>query len=165
MSRTILFASTPKDEEQLIALFESLGLLRIPMVRELTPYDGRGGYLSSLAENELQVWGDPPRYQDVLDPLLRFRFSDIQPGYLRPGRIEQNLDSDVMASKTRLTFDRIARWIRKNWPKPNGIFEYCGPDAANIIRNQGLMVTDLVPGTAITYVPIDREGPIFEVKY
>jgi hypothetical protein len=81
---------------------------------------------------------------------------EVIPFYFRPGRITQNLDVDRLAAQTKSNFGKIARWIRKNWAKPEDIGVWCGPEALELIRSRRLIVTDLVPGVTITYIPVDR---------
>lgn len=162
MSNAILFAAVGSDEDALTAYIESIGLRLVASCPNLSAQDRpRGGYLSPMPEGSLQTWhnprlGHPPRYSEAIDPLLSFSFGEAIPPYYRPGRITQNLDNDRLAAQTKPNFGRICRWIRKNWPKPVGLYNYCGPEAETLIRSQGLEVTDLVPGITITYVPIDR---------
>jgi hypothetical protein len=166
MSNAILFAAVGSDLDALISYIHSIGLILVPdRPGPRSAERLRGGYLSPVPESELQTWRNPrlnypARYCDVLDPLLEFNLGEVLPNHFRPGRITQNLDNDRLAAETKLNFGRISRWIRKNWPKPEGMYIYSGPEARDLIRSKGLIVTDLVPGVTITYVPIRPNQPI-----
>ena len=170
MSNTIIFAAVGSDEESLIAYIESLGLQFVPGGPDYGSEGRLGhGFISPFPESELRTGGPPGfplNYYDVWDPLISFSFCKILPSHLRPGRITRNLDNPDLVEKTKLNYGRIYRWIKKNWPK-NEISSdcWCGPEARQLIESRGLVVTDLVPGTTITYVPIDPAGSTFEVKY
>ena len=162
MSNAILFAAVGSDVDALISYIHSIGLILVPdRPGPRSAERLRGGYLSPVLESELQTWRNPrlshpARYSEVLDPLLSFNLGEVLPKHFRPGRITRNLDNDHLAAQTKLNFGRISRWIRKNWPKPGGMYDYCGPEAHTLIQSKGLIVTDLVPGVTTTYVPVDR---------
>lgn len=162
MSNATLFAAVGSDEDALISYIQSIGLILVPdRPGPRSTECVRGGYLSPMAEGELQTWRNPrlshpAKYSEALDPLLSFNLGEVLSNHFRPGRITQNLDNDRLAAQTRLNFGRLSRWIRTNWPKPEGMHTYCGPEAHALIQSRGLIVTDLVPGVTITYVPINR---------
>jgi hypothetical protein len=120
------------------------------------PLTLRGCWISPVPASELRTTRKPPgRYADVLDPILRFTRSAYQPPYLMPGNIYWNNDKPALAVQTKSTFQKIARWVRKNWPKPEGRDQYFGPEARRLVFEEGVQATDMVPGVTLTRVRLD----------
>lgn len=117
-----------------------------------------GCWISPVPAHELHPWGragDPQvQYLDVLDPILSFTRSVYTPPYLTPGDIYWNNDAPNLAVQTKSTFQKIARWVRKNWPKPEGDDWHFGPEATHLVFEQGIKATSMVPGVTFNGMSI-----------
>jgi hypothetical protein len=140
------------DTSQLMAVATSMGLQAIAMRADRTlasdPADGPGCYLSLVPSHELHPFGDPPvRYTDARDPLLFFMRPYYKAPYLVAGQINWNNDDPSLAAITRPYFQRLARWVRANWKKPENCAFYAGPGASERIA-EGAELVNVLPGTA-----------------
>lgn len=162
MGSRILFVAGPSDLEVLTNFIRSLGLHLVPLQSDQKYTDDSriltGCFISPVPAHELQTWGNPSvRYSDVLDPILRFTRSVYSPPYLTPGDIYWNNDVPALAAKTKSTFQRIARWVRKNWAKPEGDDWHFGPEARHLVFVKGIEATSMVPGVKLTRVPVSPD--------
>lgn len=114
--------------------------------------DHPGCFISPIPSLYLRTWKG--RYSDVLDPILHMTRSVYEAPYLTPGDIYWNDDVPALAAQTRPTFQKIARWIRKAWPKPEGDDCYFGPEARRLVFEEGIQATSMVPGVTFTRVPV-----------
>jgi hypothetical protein len=151
MGSRILFVAGPDDIKALADFIRGLGLHLVPPQSNQRYTDDSGFltgcFISPIPADQLRTWGSPSiRYSDVLDPILSFTRSVYDPPYLTPGNIYWNDDVPALASETKSTFQKIARWIRKNWPKPEGDDWHFGPEATHLVFEKGIEATSMVPG-------------------
>ncbi len=162
MGSTFLFYASPEDQKDLIDFIRGMGLYLVPPQADQEYTDDacvlRGCWISPVPAQKLHPWGragEPQvKYLDVLDPILSFTRSAYRPPYLIPGDIYWNNDVPALAAQTRATFQKIARWVRKNWPKPEGRDQYFGPEARRLVFEEGVKATSLVPGVTLTRIPV-----------
>ena len=151
MGSRILFYAGPQDMKALNSFVRSLGVYLVPPSPEIEYSDdetvlGRC-YISPVPKEKLRTWGhNTAWYQDALDPILSFERSVYQPPYIRPGNVYWNNDVRTLALQTKPTFQKIARWVRKNWPKPEGNDWHYGPEASHLVFEKGVKATSMVPG-------------------
>lgn len=108
--------------------------------------DGPYCYLSPVAESELHPYGVPPtRLTPARDPLIGFMRPYFAAPYLVCGHIQWTNDQPAVAERTKPYYQRIARWIRKEWKKHGD--SYVGPEAAQLIE-QGAQMVAALPGEA-----------------
>lgn len=159
MGSRIPFVAGPKDMKELNAFVRSLGMQLIPPGPDIEYSDdetllGRC-YISSLPEDKLESWGHKTRwYQETRNPIISFTRSVYNHPYIRPGDIYWNNDVPIIAAQTKFTFQKIARWIRKNWPKPEGDDWHFGPEAKHLVFEMGVEATSMVPGVELHRVSI-----------
>ena len=154
MGSRILFVAGPEDQKVLTDFIRTLGMYFVPPQADQEYTDDPsilgGCWISPVPAEKLHPWGragEPQvKYLDVLDPILRFTRSVYRPPYLRPGDIYWNNDVPALAAQTKPTFQKIARWVRKNWPKPEGDDWHFGPEARRLVFEEGVKATSLVPG-------------------
>jgi hypothetical protein len=157
-SRT-LFVAGPQDMKELNAFIRSLGMYMVSPGPDFKYSDdetvlGRC-YVSPIPAGKLKVSG--PKYiwySEVLDPIIPLMRSVYNPPYIRPGDLYWNNDVRELAVQTKPTFQAISRWIRKNWPKPEGDDWHFGPEARRLVFEEGVIATSLVPGVTLTKVPV-----------
>ncbi len=93
-------------------------------------------YLSPLPQNELHPYGEPKvLVSDATDPIMRFMRAYYKTPYLVLGHVYWSNDVPRLASITRPYFQQIARWIRREWRKPDGWDSYCGPEAQSLLES------------------------------
>lgn len=159
MGSRILFVAGPKDMKELNAFVRSLGVHLVPPSPDIEYSDdetvlGRC-YISPVPKEELQTWGHKVAwYQDALDPILSFERSVYQPPYIRPGNIYWNNDVRALAAQTKPTFQKIARWVRKHWPKPEGDDWHFGPEAKKLVFENGIEATSMVPEVTLNGISV-----------
>jgi len=158
MGSSILFAAGPEDMKELNAYIHSLGLYLVPPGPNWEYSDDEtvlgGCYISLVPQQHLRL---DPRYPErfsARNPILMFTRSVYKPPYLRPGDIYWSNDSKEVGRQTAPVFKKIARWVRKNWPKPEGYVLYAGPDALQLVAQEKAIITSLVPGVTLTRVPV-----------
>lgn len=161
MGSRILFVAGPEDLMELNSFIRSLNLYLVPPQSDQEYTDDSsilaGCFISSVPQQNLHTWGKPSvRYSDVLDPILAFSRSVHRPPYLTPGDVYWNNDVPALAAQTKSAFQKIARWVRKNWPKPENDDYHFGPEAKRLF-DEGTIVTSLVPGVGITMVPVHSD--------
>lgn len=159
MGSRILFYAGPQDMKQLNAFVRSLGMYLVPPSPEVEYSDdetvlGRC-YISPVPKEELHTWGHKtPWHQDALDPIISFERSVYQPPYIKPGDIYWSSDVKAFAGQTKPIFQKIARWVRENWPKPEGNDWYFGPEARRLVFEEGIEATSMVPGVTFNGVSV-----------
>jgi hypothetical protein len=159
MGSRILFVAGPQDMKVLNAFIRSLGMYLVPPGPEIEYSDDEAVlgrcYISPTPEAELSTTRRPPaRYADVIDPLIAFTRSVYRPPYIRPGDIYWNNDVPALATQTKATFQKIARWVRQNWPKPEGDEWHFGPEAKHLVFEEGIEATSMVPGVTFNGVSV-----------
>jgi len=158
MGSQILFAAGPQDMKELNAFIHSLGMHLVPPGPNVEYSDDEtvlgGCFISPVRQDKLHTWGHKNIwYYDTLDPIIHFERSVYRPPYLKPGNIYWNNDKE-MAVQTKPVFQKIVRWIRKNWPKPKGFVLYAGPQALKLVDQENAIITSLVPGVELIRVPV-----------
>jgi hypothetical protein len=151
MGSRILFVAGPEDQKELTDFIRDLGMYLVPPQADQEYTDDprilRGCWISPVPASELHTTRKPAGcYADFLDPILSFTRSVYSPPYLAPGDIYWNNDVPALATQTKPTFQKIARWVRKNWPKPEGDDWHFGPEARRLVFEEGVKATSLVPG-------------------
>ena len=114
-----------------------------------------GCYLSYLPVEELHPYGEPPiKISDASDPLIQF----LRPYYSRPylvaGRIYWSDDAPEFEDLTKPYYNKLQRWVRKNWKKREEDGYYVGPEAERLIRDEGAKPVYFPPGTKQTTIEI-----------
>jgi hypothetical protein len=163
MGSRILFVAGPEDQMVLTDFIRGLGMHLIPPQADQVYSDDPsilgGCWISPVPAQELHPWGrvgEPQvKYLDVLDPILSFTRSVYKPPYLRPGDIYWNNDVPALAAQTKSTFQKIARWVRKNWPKPDGDDWHFGPQARRLVFEEGVKATSMVPSVTLNWIPVE----------
>lgn len=163
MGSRILFVAGPEDQKALTDFIRGLGMHLIPPQADQQYSDDPtvlgGCWISLVPAEELHPWGkagEPQvKYLDVIDPILSFTRSVYKPPYLRPGDIYWNNDVPALAAQTKSTFQSIARWVRKNWRKPEGDDWHFGPEAMRLVFEEGVKATHLLPDVALNRVPVE----------
>jgi hypothetical protein len=159
MGSRILFYAGPQDMNELNAFVRSLDLYLVPPSPALEYSDdetelGRC-FISPVPKEELRTWGHKTAwYQDTLDPIISFERSIYQGSFIRPGDIYWNNDVRSLAVQTKPIFQKIARWVRKNWPKPQGHDWHFGPEAKHLVFKEGVKATSMVPGVTLNGVSV-----------
>ena len=88
---------------------------------------------------------------------MTFDRSVYRPPYITPGDIYWNNDVPNLATQTKSTFQKIARWVRKNWPKPENYDFHYGPEAMRLVFDEGIVATSMVPGVELIRVPVHSD--------
>jgi hypothetical protein len=101
-------------------------------------------YLSPQPEAQLHTLGNPPRYSYGLDPLLLFMRPYYQKPYLVAGFVQWSTDNEKFAAVTKSPFQKLKRWITKEWRKPEGEGFYSGPRALELAA-QGAQRVNMLP--------------------
>jgi len=162
MGSRILFIAGPQDMKELNAFVRSLGLHLVPPGPEVEYSDdetvlGRC-YISPMPAAELRVTRKSPhRYADVLDPIISFTRSIYLAPFIRPGDIYWNNDVPALAVQTKPSFQKIARWIRQNWPKPEGDDWHFGPEEKHLVFEEGIEATSMLPGVGLNNLSVASE--------
>ncbi len=159
MGSHILFYAGPKDMKNLNAFVRSLDLYLIPPGPDVYYSDDEtvlgSCFISPVQKEELRIWGEKIAwYQDSLDPIISFVRSVYQPPYLRSGDIYWNNDNRTLAAQTRPVFQKIGRWVRNNWTKPEGHDWHFGPEAMHLVFENGVKATSMVPGVEFNRVSL-----------
>lgn len=153
MTSRIYYACGPDDDRALVDFIKSNGLYLVrPNITldycEDYPISAHGGYISAVPLSELHPFGNPPiQIKRSLNPVLMFRRSYYQKPYLILGDIEFYTDTSKYIHITKPIYQKITRWIRKNWIKPEGDFCYYGPHAMRLIEEEGAQAISDIPGT------------------
>ena len=150
MSSSIVIFSGATDLQALQEFAQSSGLREQAMVFGTvvtsSAADGPYCYLSPVAESELHPYGVPPtKITPARDPLLGFMRPYFTAPYLVCGHIQWSNDVPALAERTKPYYQRLARWIRKEWKKVGD--SYVGPEAAQLIE-QGAQMVAALPGEA-----------------
>ncbi len=159
MGSYVLFYAGPQDLKDLNAFIRSLGLTLVPPGPEILYSEDETVlgtcYISLVPQDTLRSWGPITRwYSDAADPIISFIRSVREDQYISPGDIYWNSDVAVLARQTKPYFQTISRWIRSNWPKPEGRDYHYGPEASQLIFEEGLIATSLVPGVQLHTVQV-----------
>ncbi|RUL78248.1 hypothetical protein [Dyella choica] len=150
MGRSIGFYCGSSDLEFLQRFSTSIGLhILAPLIdRELSadPVDGPFCYLSVVSGSELHPFGHPPvRLTDARDPLLAYMRAYFKNPYLVAGHIGWSDDVATLAVQTRPYFEKISRWMKKEWGRLPGGDYYVGPEARSLI-DKGAQMINALPG-------------------
>jgi hypothetical protein len=150
MGSSIAFYCGDSDLQSLQTLASSLGLrLQAPAIGQSvpsSPADGPFCFLSMVPESELHPYGNPPvRITDARDPILRFIRPYFSNPFLVVGHIHWSNDAPELARRTKADYQRLARWIRKEWIK-DGDF-YIGPEAHQLVQ-KGAQLVAAIPEQA-----------------
>lgn len=161
MARTILLIAAEPDYEQLVSYCADIGLRLQPMMIGQSlraPKDGPVCFLSLTASESLHPYGDPPiRLSVALDPMLLFMRPYHAPPFLVDGQISLNEDSPAISSQIRPHFEKIRRWVKKNWVKPHAA--YVGPVAHELLSTGGATWRSCLDGVPLeTIVVPQRNG-------
>jgi hypothetical protein len=141
MGSSIGFFCGNSDNAQLTDFAKSIGLCLVPLRLDQGEVGepeatGPGCFLSPVPVDELHPYGEPRvLVSDVTDPLMMFMRGYYKAPCLVLGQLAWNNDVPRLASITRPYYQKIARWIRKEWTKPEGWDFYCGPEAMSLLRN------------------------------
>jgi hypothetical protein len=162
MGSAFLFYAGPEDQRALIDFIRSLDLHLIPPQADQVYTDDanilRGCWISPVPAHKLHPWGRPGepqvQYLDVLDPIISFTRSAYRPPYLATGNVYWNNDVPALAAQTKSTFQKIGRWVRKNWLKPVGRDQYFGPQAMRLVFEEGIKATTMVPGVTFNGISV-----------
>ena len=150
MGSSIGFFCADGDLQALQQFSKSVGLrLQAPLVGQDVPEAAKDSpycFLSLVPESELHPYGSPPlRVTDARDPVLRFMRPYFSNPYLVLGHIYWSNDVPALAERTKASYQRLARWVRKEWEK-YGDF-YVGPEAMRLFQ-QGAQMVNFLPGQA-----------------
>lgn len=154
MGSSIGFYCGRTDNAELTAFALSIGLHIVPprLDRESAGEPDENGpfcYLSTLPREALHPYGEPPvQIADVKDPLIRFMRGFYKDQYLVLGHMYWNNDVAALAGVTRPYFQKLARWIRQRWRKPDGWVSYCGPEAFSLLE-RGAQTVNFLPSIPI----------------
>lgn len=150
MASSIAFYCGPKDLDAINAYMESIGLHLIPLqiggVVALEPSEGPLCYISLNPIVELHPYGNPPiNISYAKDPLILFMRGYFKNPYLVNGFIQcPDIDADF-EKIARPHFQKIKKWIFKNWKQmPGGDF-YIGNDGAHLVV-AGAKMVNAIPG-------------------
>lgn len=147
MGSSIGFYCGLSDNEELELYAKSIGLHTVASSMDgqvfNDPVSGPFCYLSLVEKAELHPFGNPPvRISDAKDPILRFMRAYFCNPYLVVGHIYWSNDVPALASQTKPYYQKLARWIRKEWSK-YGDF-YVGPEAKSLI-DKGAELVNVLP--------------------
>ena len=165
MGSTFLYFAGPEDQKAMDEFIRSLGMHIVPPNPKFEYSDDptvmAGCWISPVPASELRLPEKPPiMYSDVLDSIISYRRCRYTPPYLQTGDVYWNNDVRELASQTRPTYQKIARWVRKHWTKPEGYDQYYSPEAMQLVFEEGVEATSLLPGMKITRVPVYDDRPI-----
>jgi hypothetical protein len=150
MGSSIAFYCADSDLQSLQKFAQSIGLhLQAPLIGQKVsecPKDGPFCFLSLAPETELHPYGSPPlRISAARDPVLRFVRPYFSYPYLVLGHVYWSNDVPAIAERTKAIYQRLARWVRKEWAKQGDI--YVGPEALALLQ-QGAVLVSALPGQA-----------------
>lgn len=122
MSRNIGFFATDKETLELEAYANSIGLLVLPSQLDMTLSEDLAiepwCWLSMLPPEELKPYGAPPvRLTAARNPLLDYTRPFFKDNHLVLGNIKWDTDNWEMATRTKDSFQKMARWVRKHYEK------------------------------------------------
>ena len=152
MGSSISFYCSSSDYEALVEHAESIGLvLTSTMVDKPLNKDPQFGpycFLSVIPESKLHPYGSPPvKISDATDPVIGFMRPYYKKPYLVAGHIHWSDDVPHLAAQTKPYYQRMVKWIGKEWEKlPGGGF-YIGPEAKSLAES-GAQMVNVLPGQA-----------------
>jgi hypothetical protein len=156
MAKSILLIASRKDYETLLEYCRQLGLQLLPMKIDIPvkePQDGPTCYLGHMEISGLHPYGVPPvRITDVKDPLLLFVRPYQSPPYLIDGGIHLNLDNQQVSNLIRPTFEKLRRWVKKNWHKTESHASYVGTEALLLLNSGEAQWRSHTQGMSVQYV-------------
>jgi hypothetical protein len=156
MSSSIGLFADLEDYQALIGYARSIGLSLVESPNDAPTTDPSvkpGCYLSPVPEPQLHTIGNPPRYSYGLDPLLIFQRPYYQAPYLVAGFIQWSTDRKEFAAVTKSPYQRLRRWVMKEWIKPEGDSFYCGPRAMELVA-QGAERVNVLPSAKPTFTVV-----------
>jgi hypothetical protein len=160
MARTILLMAAAEDYEQLVLYCEEIGLRLLPMMIGKSipaPKDGPVCYLGRADSEGLHPYGNPPlRLADVRDPLLLFARPYHAPPFLIDGQISLNEDNRAVSNLIKPHFEKIRRWVRKNWVKRGDQASYVGPIADQLLSNGSAVWRSQLYGVPSEVIIVNR---------
>lgn len=150
MGSSILFFSGRSDNDALQAFASSIGLSLVPLTLDrCVPEDPAAGpfcFLSVLPTDKLSPYGvDMVNVSDATDPLIGFLRSYCKGPYLVAGHIYWSNDVPELSKVTRPYYNKLVRWIKKEWEKYGEI--YIGPEARACL-DKGAEMVNILPGSA-----------------
>lgn len=159
MGSSIAFYCGNTDIAALSQFAQSLGLHLVPMQLDREdvgmPENGPACFLSTIQRENLHPYGTPPvKISDVTDPLMLFMRAYHKPPYLVLGHVKWNDDKADFAAITRPYYQKIARWIRAQWRRPEGWDFYCGPEATQLLEN-GAQTVNFLPDVPIEQIIVE----------
>lgn len=163
--RILMFAG-PKDDEAFRQHAESIGMLLLhPFAGRMTRKESKaafenpqqGGLFSFLGLEDLHPDNHPSGCLcEVVDPLLPYFRPWYQPPYLVAGQVVWNTDVKELAQQTRPYFQKLRRWVQKNWKRRQEDKYYIGPDAQRILQEQEAQIAYMPPNVTTKSVILDR---------
>lgn len=139
MSKSLLIIASNNDYESLMEYMRSCDLSLVPLDLRYPvaqPKDGPVCYLSCKTIDELHPYGEGnTKLADVIDPLLLFTRPYYDPPYLTDGSIVLNDDVQEVSDQIKPLFNKVARWVRKNWSKHPDHASWVGPEAYNLLQS------------------------------
>lgn len=148
MSASISLFASLEDYQPLRDYALSLGLQLVPLLQgDSLPEDPAQKpfcYLSCVPESQLRTYGKPPGYSYALDPLLLFQRPYFQEPYLVAGFIQWSTDSKAHAVVTRPYYQKLSRWVRREWNTAPDSIAHIGP-AASVLLARGARLVQQLP--------------------
>jgi hypothetical protein len=95
--------------------------------------------------SQLHPYGNPLRISGATDPVMRFMRAYFKDPYLVLGHVYWSNDVPGLAAQTKPYYQKLARWIRKEWEKAGDF--YFGPEAKRL-ADKGAELVNVLPGTA-----------------
>ncbi len=146
MGNSVGFYCGQSDSQSFQDFALSIGLHIVPLSIEnkvdADPSDGPFCFLSLVKQDELHPFGVPAvRISDARDPLIGYMRAYYKSPYLVLGHIYWSNDVPALAAQTKGYYQKLARWIRKEWEK-YGDF-YISPEAVKLMREGAEMVNVL----------------------
>lgn len=143
MSKSILLIASNGDLHALTSFMKKIGLHLVPMLINENgnndvgePKDGPACYATFVPIDELHTYGKSKnKIADVIDPMLFFMRPYYDPPYLTDVSIVLNEDATQVSEKIKPHFNKISRWLRKNWSKTKKHASWIGPEALTLIES------------------------------
>ena len=180
----INYFATPSDNEQLRNLLEDLNVIILPWSSKANlrfddhPFEPRSWYLSRIDPANVIESDDGSGCPASCNPLISFgpAFVKQDKKILVSGNFswmdfdEQicseygvNRDDVVEIGKV---FEKIRRWIRKNFRRVDGDSFWYGPDAARLRMDEGFGAgSNFSDNTIFEQIVIDDDGKEIEKRY
>jgi len=162
MADSIQVLAADSDYRALRAFIGSSGLLLLPMRIDDPDIDNDhdrlnhpGCYISQLPLEQLHPYGNPPvQIADVIDPLIFFIRPYHVPPHLTAGSLILNTDAPEVSQKIRAQFERLRRWIRRNWKHRKEWSCYVGPEADHLLNTGAAIYRSPLEGVPVNQVQV-----------